>query len=67
MWKQIDANEYFTIAEQKLIQHDKTKWCDFIELEWRTEENQPVLRKTEQENYDEFESYPSTVSYYKWV
>ncbi len=70
MWKQITSKEYFNLLEVymskfTMLEVDKTDFVDFVELEWETHNKVPMLRKTEQENYDEVDIYSSTVKYFK--
>ena len=72
MWVKIERQEYFKLLEEynnvyKLVEHNLTECLDFMEIEWRTYEGVNLLRKTEQEPYDEVESYPSRVTYFKWA
>lgn len=70
MWKQITSKEYFELLKFymdnfEMLEVDKTDFIDFVEIEWETSNKVPMLRKTEQENYDEFESFMPTVRYYR--
>lgn len=71
MWKEITCKEFDSILKSyydyshALQSIDRSELCDFVELEYVDSENNSILRKTEQENYDECEHYPSTVRYYK--
>jgi hypothetical protein len=71
MWVKIERQEYFKLLEHynnvyKLVEHNLTEWLDFMEIEWRTYDGVNLLRKTEQESYDEVESYPLRATYFKW-
>lgn len=72
MWVKIERQQYFKLLEEynnvyKLVEHNLTEWLDFMEIEWRTYEGVNLLRKTEQELYDEVESYGLRATYFKWV
>lgn len=68
MWQEISST-YFTELQ---IQHFNTLrgvtaeiFCDYVETIYKDSSGNSVLRKTEQENYDEVHCYPNTIKYFK--
>lgn len=68
MWTEISST-YFTelqIAYFNALTSERAEiFCDFVEITYNDNTGAPVLRKTEQENYDEVYCYPATIKYFK--
>ena len=70
MWIEISKDEFGEILDKKrhlLTYDDVSDWVDFVEEDYRLPTGKAILRRTEQENYDEEMDYPSIVKYWKFV
>lgn len=48
----------------EIVSKDISEWSDFVDIRLTDKQGKEYLRKTEQENYDEVNVYPSTIRYY---
>ncbi|AUR86400.1 hypothetical protein NVP1084O_193 [Vibrio phage 1.084.O._10N.261.49.F5] len=70
MWKEITSKEFCSIHAEVFAttnRVDVSEFCDFIEIEYvDTKTKDKVLKRTEQEMYDEVEHFPSIHRFFKW-